>query len=51
MFDIDKINNIVNMLNKDYKKTDFKDNILLLESEIISYLKEINFESQNLKKL
>lgn len=50
MFDIDKINNIVNMLNKDYKKTDFRDNMLLLESEIIAYLEEINFNSNNLKE-
>lgn len=51
MFDINKINNIVNMLNKDYKKIEYRESLLSLESEILAYLKEINFNPQNVKSI
>lgn len=51
MFDINKINNIINMLNKDYRKIEYKENLLSLESEILAYLKEINFNPQNIKSV
>lgn len=51
MFDINKINNIVNMLNKDYKKIEYRKSLLSLESEILAYLKEINFNSKNVKNV
>lgn len=51
MFDINKINNIVNMLNKDYKKIEYRESLLSLESEILAYLKEINFNPKNVKNV